>query len=500
MVDFDLLGFSLGSELGYTNVLNILELGPLPLKSSERDYNYPLVIGGGPAALNPEPMHDFFDLFCIGEGEELVLELVELYRRFRVEYKSGRMKKEDLLAKFCGLQGVYVPSLYNVSYDSRGEIISFKPNSPDLPAKIKKRIVHDLDTIYYPCSWIVPYIQLVHDRITLEIMRGCPNRCRFCQARSQYFPFRQKSKEVIIDLAQDLYKSSGYEEISLAGLSVTDHQQIEEVLNELISIFQSKAVSISIPSIKAKALVGNISSVIAKIKKTGLTFAPEAGTERLRNVLSKDFNSEEFFDALKKAYLAGYQHVKLYFMIGLPGESIEDLDAIIDFSLKVSELRREAGKGAAGVNISINTLIPKPHTPMQWLNMSEEEEIRHKQEYLRQRAKKYRRLDLSFHNRPMSIIEGVLSRGDRRLSSVILGAFKKGAKFDAWSAHFNFDLWVAAFSEAGIDPKSYLTQKDPGSFLPWDFIDIGIDKELLLSEFNKTIAIKEDKLYNSSKL
>ena len=488
--EFDLAGFSLGSELGYTNVLNILELGGIPLKSAERDCQYPLIIGGGPCMLNPEPLHAFFDFFVIGEAEDVAIEIINLYREQKEGYKVGRISKQELLIKFAQIEGVYVPSLYEVSYDSQAQIKEFQPKFSSVPAKIKKRFVKDLNLSYYPLDWLLPYIQVIHDRLSVEIMRGCPNRCRFCQARSQYFPLRQRTAESVLKLAEELYRRTGYEEISLGGLSVSDHPQLEEILKSLMGLFDTRAVSLSLPSIKAKALVGNASTLIAKVKKTGLTFAPEAGSERLRNILAKDFNSEEFFKSLEQAYSSGYQHVKLYFMIGLPTEKEEDLDAIIDFAWRVSELRKKSGQPAAGVNVSINTLIPKPHTALQWFPMLTLEEIKSKQDYLREKAKKHKRLNLSFHNRSMTILEGVLSRGDRRLSDVIYAAFKNGAKFDAWSNYFHFEKWLAAFESLKIDPLVYLGQKEINAILPWDFIDTGIAKDVLVSEFNKTIALE----------
>ncbi|MDD2679540.1 MAG: TIGR03960 family B12-binding radical SAM protein [Candidatus Omnitrophica bacterium] len=488
--EFDLAGFSLGSELGYTNVLNLLELGEIPLKSADRDSRYPLIVGGGPCTLNPEPMHAFFDFFVIGEAEEAALEIINLYRKHKEEYKAAKLSKEELLLKFARIEGVYVPSLYEVSYDSQGKLKEFKPKFNSLPARIKKRFIKNLDAAYYPLDWLLPYIQVIHDRLTLEIMRGCPNRCRFCQARTQYFPLRQRTLENVLHLAEELYQRTGYEEISLGGLSVSDYPQVEKILQSLMNLFDTKAVSLSLPSIKARTLVGNASSIIAKVKKTGLTFAPEAGSERLRNLLAKDFNSDEFFKSLEQAYASGYQHVKLYFMIGLPGEKEEDLDAIIDFALKVSELRKKSGKPAAGVNVSINTLIPKPHTALQWFPTQDLEEIKRKQDYLREKAKKSKRLNLSFHNAAMSILEGVLSRGDRKLSTVIYAAFKGGARFDAWSNYFNFDRWLSAFSDLNIDPQFYLAQKETKDILPWDFIDTGIAKDALIAEFDKTVAIK----------
>ena len=486
--EFDFVGFSLGSELDYTNVLNILDLGDVPLKASLRGNEHPLIVGGGPCTLNPEPMHAFFDFFVIGEAEDILFEIIDIYRRHKNEYKSGRLNKQELLFKISQIEGVYVPSFYEVSYGKRGRITGFKPKAESSPVKIKKRFVKDINSVYYPLDWVVPYTQIIHDRITLEIMRGCPNRCIFCQARSQYFPLRVKDTERLLDLAAGLYKHTGYEEISLAGLSVSDHPGIENIIKELTCLFSPKTVSLSLPSLKAKSLIGDASSLIAKVKKTGLTFAPEAGSEKLRDILRKDFSSDDFFKALEQAYQSGYQHVKLYFMIGLPREDNDDLDAIIDFSVRVSELKRKTGKGPAGVNISINTLIPKPHTALQWLRMDNLDSIKSKQEYLIMKARKHKRLVLSFHNRSMSFIEGILSRGDRRLSEVILAAYKKGAKFDAWSSYFDFDKWTSAFADLNIDPEEYLGQKEIEDILPWDFIDTGVNKDILKDEFNEIMA------------
>ena len=486
---FDIVGFSLGSELDYTNVLNILELGNIPLEASLRDRRHPLVIGGGPCALNPEPMHEFFDLFAIGEAEELILELVGVLRGELIRYRDGRIAKQELLRRLISVEGVYAPSLYEVRQEeSSGLIKEFRPKEDGIPLKIKKRFVRDLNASFFPREWLLPYIQIIHDRVTLEIMRGCPNRCRFCQARSQYYPYRQRDKDNLLRLAAQVYQNSGYEEISLAGLSVSDYSGIEQLLEGMFSLFKNKAVAVSLPSLKSTCLVGNLSRLIAQGKKTGLTFAPEAGSARLRDVLAKDFAEEEFFHNLSQAYLSGYQRVKLYFMLGIPFEREKDLDGIVNFSLRASRLKREVtGGGPALVNISINSLIPKPHTPFQWLKAEGQEDIKKKQEYLRSRLRD-KRLKVSFHNRQMSFLEGVLSRGDRRLSRVILAAFKKGARFDSWDDYFVLQRWLEAFSDCGIDPDSYLKEKSPDEFLPWDFIDCGIDKRALAGEFNKLIA------------
>ena len=484
LASFDMLGFSLGSELNYTNVLNILDLAGLPLESSSRDHKFPLVIGGGPCSLNPEPMHEFFDLFIIGEAEEAIPELIDTYRKYKDDYKNGRMPKQEFLLELSRIEGIYAPALYAVEYDRSGELTAFSPKNKNLPLKIKKRVVRDFDSAYFPCNWLVPYVQVVHDRISLEIMRGCPNRCRFCQARSQYYPLRIRSRENVLSLANQAYNSTGYEELSLAGLSVGDYPGLEKLVEDLTGGFKEQAVNLSLPSLKARSLLGNVSTLIAKIKKTGLTFAPEAGSERLRQLLAKDFSVEEFTLAVEEAYRAGYQHLKLYFLIGLPKEEEQDLQAIIDFARGASELKKKVAGGASQVNISINPLIPKPHTPLQWLKMESIDSVKEKQDYLRAHCKN-KRIKLNFHNLEMGFLEGVLSRGDRRLSRVILAAYKKGARFDAWSDHFSFSRWLEAFSDEGIDPQFYLGEKSTDSLLPWDFIDTGIKKEDLLAEFAK---------------
>jgi len=486
--EFDIIGFSLGSELNYSNVLGILELSGLPLESSSRSHDYPLVIGGGPCCLNPEPMHEFFDLFLIGEAEEAVVEFLNSYRRFKEDFKSGRMPKEELLKELSGIEGIYAPSLYDPVYSAQGEFLELKPRFKCLPQRIKKRIIRDLDSAYFPRNWPVPYIQIIHDRFSVELMRGCPNHCRFCQARSQYFPFRIREKGKILELALSIYKCSGYEELSLAGLSVSDYPQLEELVSRLNAAFNGQEVGISLPSIKAKSIIGNISGLIAKTKKTGLTFAPEAGTKKMRQALAKDFSEEEFFQAISEAYASGYQHLKLYFLIGLPNESKEDLDGIIDFANAASGLKKKIAGPAAQINISINGLIPKPHTPLQWLAMENMESLKEKEDYLRQRNRN-KRLKLSFHNRQMGFLEGILSRGDRRLSRVIRRAYLNGANSDAWSSCFSLEKWLSAFTAEGVNPEDYLKKISVDSALPWDFIDTGIDKKYLIEEFNKSIAI-----------
>ena len=485
---FDILGFSLGYELCYTNVLNMLDLAGIPLYSSQRQNDLPLVIAGGSCMSNPEPIAPFIDLFVIGEGEEVIKEIVAVYRK--AKQLSPSIDKRELLKSLCALEGVYVPSLYDVQYDESGLIRSFSPLQRDIPARIKKRVIPDLDNSYFPVNWMVPYIQIIHDRVSLEVMRGCPNRCRFCQARSFYYPYRQRSPRVLLDHAEKAYASTGYDEISLLGLSVTDYPKAEELLGELINNFMQRGVSVSLPSIKAKDVTGGLLTLITKIKKSGLTLAPEAGTEKLRERIGKDFKLDEFFASVEQAYRLGYKHIKLYFMIGLPGETQEDLDGIVGLSRQVSELKRKVEKGAGNLNISVATFIPKPHTPFQWLPMDDVEKIKSKQQYLSSRIKALGpKFKISFHDSRMSFVEGVMSRGDRRLAEVIFKAWKKGAKFDAWSDSFNAQFWLDAFQEADIEPDFYLVRQRGGDeALPWDFIDIGIDRETLSGELEKALT------------
>ena len=485
--EFDIIGFSLGYELSYTNVLNILDLGKIPLEAQERGADYPLVIAGGPCVCNPEPMHAFFDLFVIGEAEEAIKEITELYRKNKQGIKAGKLSKEELLIKLSEIPGVYVPSLYQAEYDRDGSLKKFEPRFKDLKAKITKRYIRDLAGDAPNSKWLVPYIQIIHDRITLELTRGCPNSCRFCQARSVYFPLRKVDAQDVIRNACEAYRSSGYEEISLSGLSVGDYPGIEGLLEKLIELFKDKKVSISLPSIKPRLLLGKLASLIATIKKTGLTFAPEVGSEKLRKVISKNFKEDEYYDMLLKAYSSGYQRVKLYFMIGLPQEEMEDLDKIIEIVKKTSQLRRQVSRSPAQVTLSINTLIPKPHTSFQWFGMEKEENIRAKQDYLRSKLRD-KRIKLDFHNPEVSFLEGVLSRGDRRLSAVIRAAFGKGARFDGWYEHFQIDRWQESFRQQEIDPFLFLGPKSKTALLPWDFLEMGIARDKLLSDHNKIIV------------
>jgi radical SAM family uncharacterized protein len=451
--EFDILGFSIQYELSYTNVLNILSLAGIPLKSSERDASFPLVIAGGACSLNPEPMADFIDLFVVGEAEEVIFEIID---KLKENKRSGSLDKAAFLKDMSCIEGVYVPS------------------APPVGRKITKRFIRDLSKAMDMQYWIVPYIEIVHDRLSIEIMRGCPNTCRFCQARSAFYPLRLLNADKVVEIARRMYQKTGYDEISLLSLSSSDHPGLEEIVRRLAEEFKDKGVSISLPSLRAKTYLGGVSRVFASTRKTSLTFAPESGTQRLRDCIHKDIDIDELFTVARQAYHSGYRLLKLYFMIGLPTETREDLDGIVDLSLRLSRLKKEVDGHPAQINISISNFIPKPHTLFQRQGMEGMDSLLQKQEYLRARLKNFRgTIRPTFHDRHTGFLEGVLARGDRRLSAVIMEAFENGAKFDAWSDLFNFSLWQEAFSSKGVDPMGYLGPKQDTDALPWDFVDMG---------------------------
>ncbi|MDD5355472.1 MAG: TIGR03960 family B12-binding radical SAM protein [Candidatus Omnitrophica bacterium] len=490
---FDLLGFSVNNELNYTNILSMFSLSGIPFTAKERGAGFPLIIAGGNCSLNPEPIADFFDLIVIGEAEEVIVDIVKICTKFKEKYGRVCARKEELLIELSKVPGIYVPQFYNVEYDKDMTVKEFTPGKNGIPSVIKKVYVKNLDKCLRPLSWIVPNIEVIHDRIGIEIMRGCPHRCRFCQAHSYFSPLRIRSPKVIFNLAKRLYKVSGYEQISLLSLSSSDYPFMEGLVGRLIKYFSRKAVSIALPSVRPKNITENVSRLLSSQRKTGLTFAPEAGTDRLRRIINKDINIEELFQAARGAYKAGYQRIKLYFMIGLPKENDSDLEAIVDLASKLSYLRKDFARQAAQISLSISTFIPKPHTPFQWLNMSRMDETRRKQGYLKKlilsRPGLESKIKINFHNVHISVVEAALSRGHRGLSKVIQSAFDKGAQFDQWSDCFNFDIWQQAFSENGFDIEESATRSIAlEKTLPWDFIDMGINKEFLKDEFRKALT------------
>ena len=479
--DFDIIGFTLQYELSYTNVLNMLDLSGIPLKSSEREGLSPLVVAGGPCACNCEPLADFVDVFFLGEGEEVDLELIDLYKI----HKAKGSSKLEFLREAAKIEGVYVPSLYNFDYAEDGTIKSVTPKE-NAPKVIKKRIIKDMDKVFYPDNFVVPYIEIVHDRAVQEIYRGCIRGCRFCQAGFIYRPVREKSLETVNSQAKALCENTGYDEISLSSLSTSDYREIEPLLNKMLDWTQEKNVSLSLPSLRIDNFSEELLEKIQYVRKSGLTFAPEAGTQRLRDVINKNVTEEEILSTCRMAFRGGYTNVKLYFMLGLPTETDEDLKGIADLAQRVvNEFYRlpERPKGkSVNVTVSVSTFVPKPFTPFEFEPQIDRNEIRRRQEYLKS-CITTKKVTLNYHDSPTSFLEGVFARGDRRLCKVIEAAFKKGCKLDGWSECFDVEKWLEAFDECGVDPNFYANrEREFDEILPWDHFDYGVTKEFFIKQ------------------
>ncbi len=477
--EFDIIGFSLSHELNYTNVLNILDLSGIPLRSKQRMNSHPLIIAGGPCAFNPEPMSEFMDLFLIGDGEDAILDIADCYLRCIKDKRIGKDRK-IFLKEFSKLEGVYAPGLYSAVYEN-GAFQRLVPAEKGVPAVIKKRLAPDLERCFYPTKQIVSYIPLVHDRVSLEIMRGCPHRCRFCQATAIYSPKRLRSKDTIMRLAHEAQNKTGHNEISLLSLSTSDYPRILKVLETLVEEFKPKGVSISLPSLRTEKGIEDLPPIIRRIKRTGFTFAPEVGSEKLKRFINKNINNGRLLESVRNVYEFGWKKIKLYFMIGFSGEDNKDLDALIDAAAEVADIRPKTRRGATYVTLSISSFVPKPHTPFQWEAMASGGLLREKIEYIKRNIKS-RRVKVNTHNVDMSILEGVFSRGDRRLSGVIEAAFLEGARFDNWSDLLNFDIWRSAFRKYGIDFTDYLKGRRHNEPLPWEHINAGVSKDRLAKE------------------
>lgn len=485
--DFDFLGFTFQYEMSYTNILNILDLAGIPLYSKERTDTDPLVIGGGPCAYNPEPMADFIDFFVIGEGEEVVLEILDLYKK----HKDQGFNREDFLLDVAKIKGIYVPRFYKTSYKEDGTIKEMEAIVADVPEKIEKRMVKDLDQMFAPEKMIVPYIETVHDRAVMEIFRGCTHGCRFCQAGMIYRPIRERSPERLIDLATKLIESTGYENVSLSSLSSCDYTQLEFLVSSLMEKFEEDKTGVSLPSLRVDSVSIDILKEIERVRKTGLTFAPEAGSQRLRNVINKGVSEEDLTTAVSYAFKEGWSRIKLYFMIGLPTETDEDVLGIKDLAYKVKDLffnrPREEKKGSFKLTVSASCFIPKPFTPFQWVGQNSIEEFKRKA-YLINDNIRDRRISFNYHSPEVSYIEAIISRGDRRVGRAIYKAWQLGCRFDGWSEHFDFDKWLQALDEANIDGDFYaLRNRSFEEILPWDFIDPGVSKKYLFREFKKSL-------------
>ncbi|MGN1018891.1 MAG: TIGR03960 family B12-binding radical SAM protein [Aristaeellaceae bacterium] len=484
--EFDVVGFTLQYEMSYSNILAMLKLGGIPLLREERGQDAPIVVAGGPCAFNPEPLADFIDAFMVGDGEEQIIELNAVIN----EWKKSGEPKDVLLRRLARVQGVYVPALYDVTYHEDGTIASFRPNCPEAPEKVMKAIVTDLDSVIYPMDIPVPYTEIIHDRIMLEIMRGCTRGCRFCEAGMLYRPVRERSLEHLVELAASLEKTTGYEEISLSSLSSGDYTCLAELIRELLKRMEGKHVSISLPSLRLDSVLKESLEETQKERKTSLTFAPEAGTQRLRDVINKGVTEADLMEKVTDAFQGGWSSVKLYFMMGLPTETYEDLDGIADLARKVVSAYFAVPKGqrAKGLRVtcSASVFVPKPFTPFQWEPQDTLDTVQQKQLYLREVLRSVKGVNFNYHESGLSFLEACFSRGDRRMGKVLLRAFEKGCMLDGWSEQFKYDTWMEAFDECGIDPAFYAyRRRDRDEILPWDFIDSGVTKAYLWREKQK---------------
>ena len=483
--DFDFIGFTMQYELSYTNVLNMLDLAGIPIFSADRTQELTqIVVAGGPCVCNPEPLADFFDIFILGEGEEVNLELMDLYAAM----KKQRASRDDFLRKAAQIEGVYVPKFYHFIYKEVGTIDKLEI-SDGAPEIVHKRIIKDFDKVFYPDNFVVPFTEIVQDRASVEVLRGCIRGCRFCQAGFIYRPFREKHTDTICREVKCLCENTGYDEVSLASLSTSDHSEIDPMLTALLDYTVSERINLSLPSLRVDNFSEALLEKIKKVRKSGLTFATEGGTQRLRDVINKNVSEDEIMNTCRIAFEGGYSSVKLYFMMGLPTETDEDIVGIADLANRIIDLyysieNRPKGRGVQ-ISISCATFVPKPFTPFQFEPQDTKEMIEHKQKLLLDSVKT-KKIKVSYHNPEVSRLEVILAKGDRRLCRAVYTAWKKGCKFDSWDEYFNFEKWMEAFSECGIDTSFYANRRfEYDEILPWDHLDYFVSKEFLIRE-NKT--------------
>lgn len=483
--EFDFVGFTLQYEMSYTNIVNMLDLSYIPIKTADRTKEHPFVCAGGPCAYNPEPLADIIDFFMMGEGEEIILEVMEEYKA----WKDSGTDRIDFLDRISRIEGIYVPQFYNVEYNEDGTLKSVTPKDDKYPVKIRKRIIRDLNESYFPDRIIVPFMDIVHDRIMLELFRGCIRGCRFCQAGFIYRPVRERTPEKLLEYARKLEENTGYEEISLTSLSTSDFTGLEELTDGLIKEMEPKKVNLSLPSLRIDSFSLDLMEKAQKVRKSGLTFAPEAGTQRLRDVINKGVTEENLIDSVTTAFSGGWNGVKLYFMLGLPTETEEDVIGIADLGYKVVNAYMTAPKEKRGkglnVTLSTSSFVPKPFTPFQWEAQDTMEMLREKQVLLRSKIKsKY--IKYNWHDPELSFLEAIFARGDRKIGEVLIRAWEKGCKFDSWGEHFKFKNWLEAFDECNVNPNFYANRKrHREEVFPWDHIDVGVTKKFLWNENEK---------------
>lgn len=480
--DFDFIGFTLQYELCYTNVLNMLDLAGLPVFARDRTDGMPIVVGGGPCVCNAEPLADFFDIFILGEGEEVNMELLELYETMK---KSGNAKYEFLL-EASKIEGVYVPAFYDIAYNNDGTVASISPNVPQAPATIKKRVIKDFNSVYYPEGFVVPFTSIVHDRSVVEVLRGCIRGCRFCQAGFIYRPFREKSIDTVTKEVRCLCEQTGYEEVSLSSLSTSDYTQIQSLLENLVEYTDKENVSLSLPSLRIDNFSEELLEKIQSVRKSGLTFAPEAGTQRLRDVINKNVTEEEIMNTCRVAFEGGYTKVKLYFMLGLPDETLDDVEGIASLCERITDMFYSIKSPMRGkhiqISISTATFVPKPFTPFEFEPQATREDISQKQKHLMDRLNP-KKVRYSWNNQDISVLEAVLARGDRRLCEAVYTAWKKGCTLDGWDEHFNFNLWKEAFDECNIDVEFYANRrKSYDEIMPWSHLDYLVSHKFFVNE------------------
>ena len=485
---FDFLGITIQYEMCYTNILQVLELSQIPLHAEDRTEEDPIVIGGGPCTYNPEPIAPFFDLFYMGEGEVVYFDLIDRYK----EIKARGGSRKEFLEQAAQIPGIYVPGFYDVTYKEDGTIEAMTPNNPHAPQTVSKQLVMDMSDTWYPEKPVVPYLRATQDRVVLEIMRGCIRGCRFCQAGMVYRPVRERSLEELKRLARTMLKSTGHEEISLSSLSSSDYTKLEGIVNFLIDEFDGKGVNVSLPSLRIDAFSLDVMSKVQDVKKSSLTFAPEAGSQRLRNVINKGLTEENILNGSAEAFRGGWNRVKLYFMLGLPTETVEDMQGIAELSEKVAEVYydtvpKEQRHGKVQVTASTSFFVPKPFTPFQWAPMCTKEQFLERASIVNHRMKEMlnkKSLRYNWHEADVTVLEGVLARGDRKVAAVIEEAYRQGAIYDSWSEYFNNDIWMKAFETCGVDIDFYTTrERSLDEVFPWDFIDAGVTKDFLKREW-----------------